>query len=91
MSASYLNDPDTDDEAPTPSGGLPADPEAQRVATDQAAALKGLGNEAFGAKDYQGALEHYSAAIKLLKEAEQSESNLDYAQGGNLQTIYTMK
>ena len=29
--------------------------------------------------------------FKLLKEAEQSESNLDYAQGGNLQTIYTMK
>ena len=46
----------------------PVDPEAQRLAIEEAVSLKGLGNTAFGAKDYDEALKHYSAAVKLLKD-----------------------
>ena len=64
----YLNDPDTDDEG-VAEGGPAVDPETQRIASEEAAALKTQGNAAFGAKDYDAALTHYSAAVKLLKDA----------------------
>jgi tetratricopeptide (TPR) repeat protein len=63
----YLDEQDTDDET----GGValpPVDPEAQRLAIEEAVSLKGLGNTAFGEKDYDEALKHYSAAVKLLKD-----------------------
>jgi tetratricopeptide (TPR) repeat protein len=65
--STYLEEQDTDDESGAKA--IPLDPEAQRVATEEATSLKGLGNTAFGAKDYDAALKHYSDAINLLKKA----------------------
>lgn len=66
--SSYLDEADTDDEGAAVSD-VPVDPEAQRIATEEAAELKAMGNTAFGAKNFEEALTHYSRAIKLLKDA----------------------
>ena len=68
--SSYLDEEDSDEEG----GGkgkatIEIDPEAQRIALEEALALKTAGNTAFAAKDMDQALVHYSAAVKLLKEA----------------------
>ena len=64
----YLNEADTDDEESNREQ-IAVDPEAQRIASEEAASQKALGNTAFGAKNFDEALTHYSRAIKLLKEA----------------------
>ena len=59
--SSYLDKDSSEDEAG------PVDPVAQATASEEAAACKTLGNEAFGKQDYDTALEHYTKAINTLK------------------------
>ena len=61
--SSYLEDSDSDEEV----SKVPVDPEAVKVATEEAAAMKATGNTAFGAGNYEEALESYTAAVNALK------------------------
>lgn len=64
----YLEEEDSDEEGGGGKAQIEMDPEAQRVATEEAQALKTAGNAAFGKQDFAEALVHYSAAVKLLKD-----------------------
>lgn len=66
--SNYLNEDSEDDDSGA-AIAVVTDPETQRIAVEESAALKVLGNASFGKQEFADALVHYSAAIKLLKDA----------------------
>jgi len=62
--SSYLDKDDSSDE-----DKAEIDPVAQEQAKSEALAEKALGNDAFGAQDFDTALEHYTNAVNVQKAA----------------------
>ena len=72
----YLDEPDSEDEAPATTGTSEGSAVDIEAATEGAEALKTEGNAFFANKNYSEALQRYTAAINLLKHANAPKNPL---------------